>query len=185
VAIVSTPDLKSVALRTVCAAILIATAAPVSAEAGGGERRQQSWSQRILALHNEQRAQVGAPPLRWDETLAAAAAAYAPQLARLGRLAHSPRSSRRGQGENLWRGSAGRFGAEEGVGAWIAERQLFRAGIFPAVSPSGDGSDVNHYSQMIWPTTTHVGCAEHRSGRWDYLVCRYSPRGNIDGQRVP
>ncbi|MDQ4087185.1 MAG: CAP domain-containing protein [Pseudomonadota bacterium] len=181
-AVVSRPALKSVALRVVCSAILVAAVAPVSAEA---ERPKQSWSERILALHNEQRAQVGAPPLRWDETLAAAAAAYAPQLARLAGLQHSPRSSRRGQGENLWRGSAGTFGIEESIGAWIAERQLFRAGIFPAVSPSGDGSDVNHYSQMIWPATTHVGCAAHRSGRWDYLVCRYSPRGNIDGQRVP
>ncbi|MDQ4087391.1 MAG: CAP domain-containing protein, partial [Pseudomonadota bacterium] len=35
-------------------------------------------SERILALHNRERAAVGAPPLSWDPALAASAAAYAP-----------------------------------------------------------------------------------------------------------
>ena len=39
--------------------------------------------------------------------------------------------------------------------------------------------------QMIWPTTTHVGCALASNARSDYLVCRYSPAGNIDGRQLP
>ena len=141
--------------------------------------------QRILALHNRERSAVGSRPLSWDPSLAAAAAAYAPQLARLGRLAHSPRETRVGQGENLWMGSRGAFGLEEIVGSWAGERRLFRAGSFPNVSTTGQWSDVAHYTQMIWPTTERVGCAFHRSERWDFLVCRYSPPGNVTGQRVP
>jgi hypothetical protein len=37
---------------------------------------------------------------------------------------------------------------------------------------------------MIWPTTTRVGCALASTPRTDYLVCRYSPAGNIDGRWV-
>jgi hypothetical protein len=140
---------------------------------------------RILAAHNRERVSAGVPPLAWDPALAAAAAVYAPQLAQLPTLAHSPRATRRGQGENLWRGTGGAFGVDEILGSWAAERRLFRPGTFPNVSTSGEWSDVSHYTQMIWPTTTRVGCAFHRSGRWDYLVCRYAPAGNVAGQRVP
>jgi hypothetical protein len=38
---------------------------------------------------------------------------------------------------------------------------------------------------MVWPTTTRIGCAVASNGRFDYLVCRYSPAGNIDGRPVP
>ena len=86
---------------------------------------------RLLALHNRERSEAGIPPLSWDARLAADSAAYGPQLARLGRLAHSPRESRPGQGENLWMGTAGAFSVEEMVGGWAGERRLFRPGIFP------------------------------------------------------
>jgi hypothetical protein len=36
---------------------------------------------------------------------------------------------------------------------------------------------------MVWPTTTHVGCAIY-SADWDYLICRYSPPGNKDGKPI-
>src|SRR5688500_3636817 len=56
---------------------------------------------RLLVLHNRARAEVGAPPLAWDARLASEAAAYASQIAKKGRLAHSPQTTRAGQGENL------------------------------------------------------------------------------------
>jgi hypothetical protein len=36
---------------------------------------------------------------------------------------------------------------------------------------------------MVWRTTTRVGCAIFVAD-WDYLICRYSPPGNIDGKPV-
>jgi hypothetical protein len=62
---------------------------------------------------------------------------------------------------------------------------MFVPGLFPRVSRTGNWSAVGHYSQMIWPTTTRVGCALASSQLADYLVCRYAPAGNIDGRRVP
>ena len=140
---------------------------------------------RLLAAHNAERAAAGVPPLQWDAQLAASAAAYAASLERLGRLEHSARSSRPGQSENLWMGSRGAYSPEQMVGSWGMEKVHFRPGIFPNVSSTGNWLDVAHYTQMIWRTTARVGCGLHRGRRYDYLVCRYSPRGNQDGQRVP
>lgn len=144
-----------------------------------------SVEQRLLHAHNLERAQVGVPPLAWDPALAAAAASYGPQLARLGRLEHSPRAGRPGQRENLWMGTAGAFTPEQMVGSWTAERALLTRGTYPAVSASGRWQDVSHYTQLVWPTTTRVGCAVHRASSQDYLICRYSPPGNKDGFLIP
>lgn len=145
---------------------------------------EQELAPRILAEHNRERAAVGAPPLRWDPTLASSAASYGPQLARLGRLVHSPRAGRPGQRENLARDLSFRATPEAMVGLWIDEKRHFTPGLFPAVSRTGQWKDVAHYTQMIWKGTTHVGCAVHREGQWDYLICRYSPPGNADGKSV-
>lgn len=138
---------------------------------------------RILELHNRERRAVQTPPLVWDSNLAAAA--YGPALAARGRLAHSPPESRPNQGENLWMGTAGAFSIEEMVRSWAAEKSVFVPGMVPHVSRSGHFADVGHYTQMIWPTTTRLGCALHRGRSSDYLICRYSPPGNVLGQSVP
>jgi hypothetical protein len=142
-------------------------------------------SMRLLVAHNRERTLAGVPPLQWDPVLAAAAAAYGQTLAATGRLQHSPRAARPGQRENLWMGTRGAFSPEQMIASWTAEKRLFRPGIFPAVSATGNWLDVSHYSTMIWSTTTRIGCAIRGGRSMDFLVCRYSPPGNIDGQRVP
>lgn len=140
---------------------------------------------RLLAIHNRERSATGARPLVWDSRLAVAAASYGPALERLGRLAHSPQGTRPGQGENLWMGTRDAYALEEMAEGWAAEKSLFRPGTFPAVSASGNWSDVAHYTQMIWKGTSRVGCAAHKGREWDFLICRYSPYGNVVGQWVP
>lgn len=144
-----------------------------------------TFEARILARHNQHRAAVAVPPLQWDPQLAAGAQLHAAQLAAQERLAHSSRAGRPGISENLWRGHKKAYSPEAMVEYWADERAMFRAGIFPDVSTTGDWNDISHYSTMIWRTTTHVGCALQNSQRWDYLVCRYSPAGNKDGKPVP
>ena len=140
---------------------------------------------RILAAHNAVRAQFGAAPLAGASTLANGAAAYAVQLALTNSFQHSDRHARPGTGENLWMGTRGYYSYEAMVGGWASEQRDFVPGIFPAVSRSGNWENVGHYTQMVWPTTTRVGCAVASNARNDYLVCRYSPAGNIDGRPVP
>ncbi|HEY1142958.1 MAG TPA: CAP domain-containing protein [Sphingomicrobium sp.] len=167
-------------LASAMLALSFGTAAPLGAAA----YYLPSASARILAMQNAERARLGVAPLQWDAGLAAAAASYGPTLARLGRLQHSPKQLRPGQHENLWMGTHGAFSPEQMVGAWIAERAYYRPGVFPYVSRTGNWSDVGHYTQMVWRGTTHVGCAIYPTGGWDYLICRYSPPGNVDGRRV-
>jgi hypothetical protein len=157
----------------------------VTARPPAGPQDLSDFASRIVGLHNRERTAVGTPPLTWDSTLAAAAAAYGPALAARGSLAHSPPESRPGQGENLWMGTSGAFSIEEMVGSWAAEKALFVAGIVPNVSRSGHFSDVGHYTQMIWRASARIGCALHRARSADYLICRYSPPGNVVGQQVP
>jgi len=147
--------------------------------------RQQDLARRLLAVHNAARAEVGAPPLVWDDALAVSAASYGPRLAALGRLVHSPRGERPGQRENLamdldWRGTPESLSA-----TWVAEKRDFVPGLFPRVTRTARWEDVAHYTQMIWKGTTHVGCAINDGGGWRYLICRYSPPGNADGKPVP
>ena len=140
-------------------------------------------AERLLAAHNRERALVGAPPLQWDANLAAHAASYGPALASFRRLVHSPRESRPGERENLAMASHASMTPEQLVGLWLDEKRLLQAGLFSAVSRSGQWEDVAHYTQMVWPTTTRVGCAIFAAD-WDYLICRYSPPGNIDGKPI-
>lgn len=160
---------------------MVRTEAPENA----GGQDLSNLQGRLLALHNRERSALGIPPLAWDAGLAASAAAYGPELERLGRLSHSPRESRAGQGENLWMGTSGAFSPEEMVGGWAGEKSLFRAGTFPDVATNGHWADVAHYTQMIWRGSTRAGCALHRASRYDFLICRYSPAGNVTGQTVP
>jgi hypothetical protein len=154
-------------------------------QAGGEAQDLSRLEARLLAVHNRERRAAGAAPLVWDSGLAAAAASWGPALERLGKLAHSPRTARPGQGENLWMGTSDAYELEEMAGSWAGEKGLFRPGSFPNVSRSGNWSDVGHYTQMIWKGTTRLGCAVRKSRKWDFLICRYSPPGNVVGQRVP
>jgi hypothetical protein len=145
----------------------------------------QSATVRLLSAHNRERAAARAAPLAWDPALAAGATAYARQLAATGAFQHSDRRARRGIGENLWMGTRGAFSPEQMVGNWASEKRWFVPAIFPRVSRTGRWSDVAHYTQIIWPATSRVGCGLASGRGRDVLVCRYAPAGNIDGRRVP
>lgn len=139
----------------------------------------------LLAAHNAERVAVGLPALAWDPALADAASDYAAELAALGDIRHSPAYARRSQGENLWMGTRSAFDPRRMVQDWASEKRFFRPGTFPNNASGRHWSEIGHYTQMIWPGTTRVGCGL-RSGRgYDFLVCRYSPAGNVIGQRIP
>ena len=157
-----------------------ATAQKLQPQGATGE-----FAARILAAHNRERTMVGAPPLQWDASLAAHAASYGPALASLRRLVHSPREGRPGERENLAMAWHETLSPEGMIDLWSREKKMLQPGSyrFPAVSRTGEWEDVAHYTQMVWPTTTRVGCAIYAAD-WDYLICRYSPPGNIDGKPI-
>jgi hypothetical protein len=139
----------------------------------------------MISGHNRARAAVGTSPLLWDEALVATARGYAEQMARTGRFEHAAQPQGPGrEGENLWTGTRGAYRYDEMMGHWVDERRDFVNGITPAFSRTGKWQDVSHYTQIIWRSTTRVGCAMASNKHDDYLVCRYSPPGNVVGERT-
>lgn len=173
--------------------IALALAAPAAAQTwvreparpGAVARGEGLLRRAMLAGHNQARAAFGAAPLIWDARLTADARSYARELAKADAFRHS--TGRRGaepQGENLWTGTRLAYSYDEMIGHWLAEERAFRPGVLPAVSTSGRFEDVGHYTQIVWPATTRVGCATASSRKRDYLVCRYAVPGNVRGQRL-
>ena len=132
----------------------------------------------LLEEHNLQRKEVGVTPIGWSTDLAQDALGWAKELAqRGGGLQHDP--NRKKEGENIWAGTAGHRSFTEMVSAWSREKKDF---IYGPLEYNNLGK-VGHYTQMIWKSTTKVGCALASNGKMDYLVCRYSPQGNYTGQK--
>jgi hypothetical protein len=132
----------------------------------------------LLAAHNNYRASLGLPRLRWSDRLSASAQRWADHLAAIGRLEHN------GSGQNLAMATSGSQSLTQLVDLWGGERAYFTNGYFPAVSTTGNWANVGHYSQMVWRMTSEVGCGFARSYGRDVLVCDYNPPGNVMGERA-
>ena len=79
-------------------------------------------------------------------------------------------------------GTRGAYRYDEMMGHWVAESRYYRPRPTPDFSTTGRGEDVAHYTQIIWRGTTEFGCATATNATDDYLVCRYSPPGNVMGR---
>ena len=141
-----------------------------------------SEAERLLAIHNGERARLGLPELQWNASLARDADDYARVLLERGALQHSSIADRKGNGENLWMGTAGVWNPDAMIGMFLDERRYYLHAAFPDVSLTGNWSDVGHYTQVVWKDTREVGCAIDSGKGMDVLVCRYSPAGNVLGK---
>jgi hypothetical protein len=159
------------------------TPPPPAKSSSGVSHEGDPFAMRMLKAHNAERAAFGAPPLEWSGVLAANAREFAGALARTGRLAHASRTGRGVERENINQGMLG-WNVDQMLANWLRERANFVPGTFPNVSRTGRWDDIGHYSQMIWPTTEEVGCGLVPGSGFQWLVCRYSPGGNRDGETV-
>ena len=127
-------------------------------------------AQEILKAHNYYRSQVGVPPLTWSDALARDAQERAKLLSDSGRFEHL--GNTHGEGENLWKGTSGAYSFAQMINSFGEEPHY------------NDGRNYNHYTQMVWRKTTDVGCAVFDNSRDTILVCRYSPTGNMIGEKA-
>lgn len=125
----------------------------------------------ILNSTNFFRWEHSAAFLYWNSSLASYAQNYVDGCV----WAHSGGKS----GENL---ALGYQNVTAAVDAWGFERSAYHFGN----SPTGFSEDTGHFTQLVWKSTTSVGCAwADCTGKNDlqgvYLVCEYWPAGNIVG----
>jgi len=126
--------------------------------------------QAVLDAHNSHRVTHCVSVLTWSPTLAAQAQAWADQC----NFVHS--SS--GSGENLWMGTAGHYTPTQVVDSWYAEIASYQ------YSQPGFSASTGHFTQIVWKSSTQLGCGRATCQGNDLWVCNYAPPGNYQGQFV-
>lgn len=145
----------------------------------------------MVAAHNKWRAQVGVGELSYSLSLEASAQAWADQLkqARQCRMQHSKTEGR--YGENLYWSSALRWSdgrreqaqvlPDKVVDSWGSEKRDYNH----EKNSCKPGKMCGHYTQMVWQTSTEVGCAKAvcADSQDQVWVCQYQPAGNWVGRK--
>ena len=140
----------------------------------------QNRLMQFVDLHNEERASLGLTDLSWSDELAQQAQQWANAMAFKDEVSHSGS----GQGENIWYGDNNSATIEDMFGFWLSEKQFFIETQPVPENCSQSWENCGHYSQIVWSQTSHIGCAASASQTNDYVVCRYDPAGNIQGQKA-
>ncbi|KAF1845549.1 PR-1-like protein [Cucurbitaria berberidis CBS 394.84] len=139
--------------------------------------KDDAFRDAVLNVTNTYREQHNATKLEWNKTLAEFAGDWSDDC----KFKHSGGP----YGENL---ASGYPNASASIIAWGQERTKynFRKGDFSA--------ETGHFTQLVWKNTTQVGCSRkqcnggEKDGHGDapgwYVVCEYSPAGNMIGSFV-
>ena len=79
-------------------------------------------------------------------------------------------------GENLAAGTASVLDGERVSEMWYDEvaKYSFKNPRF--------SMETGHFTQVVWTTTTQVGCGMAQCKGMDIWVCNYDPPGNVKGQ---
>jgi uncharacterized protein YkwD len=133
------------------------------------------FAREMLDAHNAVRARVGVPMLSWSNQLASAAQAWADTLLRRGRFQHQSRSP---YGENLFEIQGGAADPREVIDAWASESAHYDN------RKNRCRGECGHYTQLVWRSTSQVGCAVARGKGREIWVCEYNQPGNIVGRRA-
>ncbi|GMI97656.1 hypothetical protein like AT4G33720 [Hibiscus trionum] len=130
----------------------------------------------ILKAHNRYRAEVGAPPLDWDDSLATYAQEYADKKKGNCEMKHSIGP----YGENL-ASSSGKMSITDAVKYWADEKPDYD---HASNTCKSGGIACFHYTQVVSEASFSVGCGKAKCANgWEYVVCNYYPPGNIEGEK--
>ncbi len=127
----------------------------------------------VVDTHNEWRKQVKVPPLEWSDELAEVATKWGKELEKKCDWKHSGWQ----YGENLFKGTEGYYNAKDVVDSWGSEIEYYN------YENNSCSNVCGHYTQMVWKTTTKVGCAKMTCDGWDVWICEYDPPGNYVGKK--
>jgi len=159
-------------------ALLLAALATQQAFGGTGSQVTDAEASQAVAEHNRIRQEAGVSvQVSWDKGLASYAQKWANHLAAIDKMEHRPSPP---HGENIAWQSAAPFTAADAVRLWEKEKSLYQGEVIDGTNYQTFG----HYTQIIWHSTTKIGCGVAKSASGGvYVVCNYSPAGNIVGQK--
>ncbi|XP_072321817.1 C-type lectin domain family 18 member A-like isoform X2 [Eucyclogobius newberryi] len=169
----------------VCSRLLVSTNLEESMDTG----LVQKYHHKIVALHNRLRSRVSPmaanmQKMEWSTELAEQAEEWA---ALCDSSAPSQQlSSFRHIGFNTRLSEHGRVSFTNAIDTWFNEGQHF----IYSTGQCQNHRTCKHYTQLVWATSRHVGCASHlclkNNTEWDIFVCAYYPGGNweVNGQLV-
>jgi pathogenesis-related protein 1 len=151
-----------------------------------------------IAETNAWRAEVGAPPLAWDDTIAKVAQSWADNLERQGcDMVHSTSEWQKAAykaaggpeeslGENIaWAccDDPPKQGGIQVVDMWASEKKSYAYGATGDECTSHDGGTVGHYTQLVWAESNKMGCGMASCGnKGTVWVCNFYPAGNWMGE---
>jgi len=121
----------------------------------------------ILAVHNQYRAAKCVQNIHWDASIALIAQNYSANC----KFVHSGIT---GYGENIAYGTG--YNTKSLVQLWANEIDDYTCG-----DPNGI-NNAGHYTQIMWNTTTLVGCGITTCSFGKFLVCNYKAPGNYIGR---
>lgn len=117
----------------------------------------------MLHLHNIRRPLHNAHPLSWSSVLEGIAQNIANDYSCDGTLTHSGVP----YGENL----AYIWSAKDAFNMWYGESQFHHT-----------FNTFDHFTQVIWQSTSEIGCAFKICSDNTYYNCLYTPQGNMLGE---
>ncbi|MFM6182997.1 MAG: CAP family protein [Dolichospermum sp.] len=142
-----------------------------------------------LSKHNSYRATHRSPALTTSSSANNSAQTWAQYLADNGLFQHSTANQRNNAGENLYvfytTSSIDAINlANKAVTSWYDEVSKYD------YSKPGFSSATGHFTQVVWKSTTQLGCGVARGTKTMsgtkfnafYVVCHYLPAGNVTGQ---
>lgn len=122
------------------------------------------------------------PMMTWSSTAAQAAQSWANGCT----FAHGGAS---GYGQNIYAAAGITPTFTDATRDWAGEQAYYNY----ATNGCASGKQCGHYTQMVWRSTTQVGCGQTmctanspfgaQFPTWYFIVCDYSPPGNYSGQR--
>jgi uncharacterized protein YkwD len=159
-----------------------AAAATSSSASPASTSVSSDYQQGILDSHNIHRENASVPSLTWSDDMASIASEIAASCT----YAHNTAAGGGGYGQNIGAGAD-----SSGVAAMITDEMYNdEIGWYPGYGSEPDMTNFEHwghYSQIVWKSTTSVGCATQYcpnglantgSGVSPYFtVCNYSPPG--------
>lgn len=148
------------------------------------------FAREMISAHNTIRISASPTPnpalpvLTWSDSVAATAQAWADQC----KFEHNPNLGNLKLGENIFAATPQSTTTAGVVQSWGSEASFYDYGTHSCAP----GKQCGHYTQIVWRSTTQVGCATKVCNKnspfsgftqWQLWVCDYSPPGNYSGQR--